>query len=99
MSETWSSFPHDLSASTAAGLTHGVALPYQRLDSFAQVEMRHREQEHLAAAVSRRARQISREEKGQAEHGGLVTRWTTWLSSVLLRRSSRESNNSSVCAN
>ncbi|GAB3284331.1 hypothetical protein GCM10027456_79220 [Kineosporia babensis] len=113
MHTSWSGTPQDLTSATAAGLTRGQSLPYQRLEGFAEAEMRYRQQRMLAEVSGRRSSRSrctspggstgpvggTGQEKSQAQHGGMVTRWTTWLSSVLPRRSSRESANSSACAN
>ncbi len=44
-------FRQDLGASTAAGFTRGVSLPYQRLEGFAESEMRYRQGRMLAEAT------------------------------------------------
>ena len=102
MHTTWDGYRQDLGASTAAGLTHGVSLPYQRLEGFAESEMRYRQGRMLAEAT-RPQPGLGPEgrhwEKSGVATTGRVTRWTTWLSSVLPRRSLHGSGNSGACAN
>lgn len=98
MGTSWNGFQQSLGADMAAGLTRGTTLPYQRMESFSEAELRYREERMLVEAERRQALR-GKNEKSQASREGMVTRWTAWLSSVLPRRSSRESDSSSVCAN
>ncbi len=97
MRTSWSGIEQELRVGTTAARTQGVSLPYQRLESFAEAEMRYREARLLAEAQHRHWQPVG-QEKSQAQSGGMVTRWITWLSSVLPRRSSPESASSSACA-
>jgi hypothetical protein len=109
MTSRTSTFPSDLGISTRVGLTRGVGLPGPRMESFAQAEMRYRQQRLLDEATGRhqlRERHHRHDQQRSARAGrsrrnsrGLVTRWTTWLPSIPLHRSSAAPQSSSACGN
>jgi hypothetical protein len=102
MNDTINSFPHDLGISTRIGLTRGVGQP---LGSFAESEIRYREDRAVAKAEHRaqlnQARAESRSRNAAKKSGGtrreLMSRWTTWFQSAQERRSSAGSQSSTGC--
>jgi hypothetical protein len=96
MSRPSSTFPHELGISTHVGLTRGVGVPGLGHSSFAESEMRYREQRYLADADRRRQR---RRRASRPNRQGLLSRWTMWLPRLGVHRSSAVSLSSSGCGN
>ena len=94
MSKQSSTFPQELGISTHVGLTRGVGLPGLTSNSFADAEIRYREQRFLDEAgrrrrLGRRSPRVNRQ--------GLLSRWTMWLPRLGVHRSSAASLSSSGC--
>ena len=95
-----STFPTDLGIATRVGLTRGAGQFPAGTGSFAEAEMRYRQDRLIADLI--RHRNADQAEAGHvagAGHG-VMSKWTTWLQSVpLLHRSSAAQPNSSACTN
>jgi hypothetical protein len=95
-----STFPTELGISSRVGLTRGVGGVGPGLGSFAEAEMRYREDRMLRElARHRREEQARSARPGRFGREGM-SRWTTWLPSVpLVHRSSPAQPSSSACGN
>ena len=102
-----STFPADLGIASRVGLTRGVGTLGSSLGSFADAEMRYRQDRLLREASFRRRNERKIHRSSRTNQNGsqrfgreVMSRWTTWLPSVpLLHRSSPAQPSSSGCAN
>ncbi len=92
-----STYLHDPSVDAGFGLGPGAGLPGIRVETFAEAEMRYREQRWLAEARRSEQQNRHRNSRRNQNRRGLVSRWTTWLPSALVHRSSVEPQSSNVC--
>lgn len=94
-----STFPTELGISTRVGLTRGVGLTGSGPGSFAEAEMRYRQERAIADVMRHRTADRARAQHLAGFGHGVMSKWTTWLHSVpQVRRSSPEQPNSSACA-
>ena len=91
MSSRPPTFPSELASFTRVGLTRGVGTLEPLPGSFGESEARYREERRIAEMARRERRHA-----GSTRRQG-VSRWTTWLPSALLHRSSPAPQNSSAC--
>jgi hypothetical protein len=98
MSNRTSAYSTDLGVATRAGLTRGGTS--LGLASFAEVEMRYREERLIAEASRSRQARAGHTDRAGRFGREVMSRWTTWLPSVpLLHRSSPARASSSACGN
>ncbi|GAB6897388.1 hypothetical protein [Kineosporia succinea] len=66
MGTSFSGFRSDLAVTSTVGIARGVSLPYQRLESNAEAEMRYRQQRLLEEATRWQNRRQSRKQERAA---------------------------------